>query len=239
MPRRRTAALAGRGPAVSRRRLLLFTKPAQAGRVKTRLIGELTAGQAAELHEAFVLDLLERLEGGDFELTVAWALDDGEAPPAWSPPRWVRQDGPDLGARLHRALAAAAENGAAVAAIGGDHPGLGRAEVEAAFARVEAGADAVLGPAADGGYYLIALAPGAVHPELFAGIAWSTPRVLEETLARCRARGLAVELLAEGEDVDTPADLRRLAARLAADPGGCPRTGALLERWSRRARPVP
>jgi glycosyltransferase A (GT-A) superfamily protein (DUF2064 family) len=110
--------------------------------------------------------------------------------------------------------------------------------VHRAFAAVEAGADAVLGPAEDGGYYLIALRAGAVSPRLFEGIAWSTGRVFAETLARCRELGLAVELLPAATDVDTPEDLRRLAARLAADPAedlGCPRTRELLDSWRRLA----
>jgi len=57
------------------RRLLLFTKPARPGRVKTRLIGDLTAEEAAQLHAAFLADLAERLRGGSFELVVAWALE--------------------------------------------------------------------------------------------------------------------------------------------------------------------
>jgi hypothetical protein len=225
------------------RRLLVFSKPARPGRVKTRLIGErlgeLTAEQAAELHEAFTLDLLDRLAGGRFDLRVAWALEPGEEPPTWSPP-WLRQEGPDLGARMHAALAgAAAEGCAAVAAVGTDHPLLGRAEVEDAFARVEAGAGAVFGPAADGGYYLVALAAGAaLRPETFDGIAWSTPAVLAETLERCRRLGLAVELLAEGRDVDTPDDLAALP-ELVAGAAGAARTAALLARWGRPLRPRP
>lgn len=222
------------------RRLLVFTKPAHPGRVKTRLVGEgtgeLSAAQAAELHEAMTLDLLDRLAGGRFDLRVAWALEPGEEPPGWSPP-WVRQEGPDLGARMHAALSgSAAEGCAAVAAVGTDHPLLGRTEVEEAFARVEAGAGAVFGPAADGGYYLVALAAGAaLRPEIFEGIAWSTPAVLAETHARCRRLGLAVELLPEGRDVDTPEDLAALPGLLAG-AGGAPRTAALLARWGRLPR---
>ena len=69
-----------------------------------------------------------------------------------------------------------------------------------------------------------------------ADIAWSTGRVLAQTLERCGELGLSVELLPEAADVDTPADLARLAAELAADPGdvlGCPRTRALLAAWGR------
>lgn len=217
------------------RQLLLFTKPAEPGRVKTRLIGDLTSSEAAQLHEAFLLDMVERLEGGEFELRIAWALDGEQEPPPWSP-AWVRQEGSDLGSRLYSALAGAAANGAAVAAIGSDHPGLAKESVEAAFGRIEAGADAVLGPAEDGGYYLIALAPDQVHRRLFEDIPWSTDRVLEETEARCRELGLRVERLATGADVDTPEDLRRLASQLERGGEGAPRTRSLLARWGRLSR---
>lgn len=209
------------------RRLLLFTKPAREGRVKTRLIGDLTAGEAAALHAAFLEDLLDRLREGSFDLRLAWALDSGEPVPA-GPFPGVRQEGEDLGARLFQALSAAAEEAPAVAAIGSDHPALPLSVVHDAFERLEAGADAVLGPAEDGGYYLIALRAAAVVPRLFEGIAWSTGQVFSETLVRCRELGLRVELLPRASDVDTPDDLRRLALRMAGDDLGCPRTRALL-----------
>ena len=141
----------------------------------------------------------------------------------------VRQEGSDLGERLYRALHDAAAAGAgAVAALGSDHPTLPLETVHRAFETIESGADVVLGPAEDGGYYLIALRAGAVTPRLFAEIAWSTDQVLAATLDRCRELGLTVELLPAASDVDTPEDLRRLAARMAEDDFGCPRTRALL-----------
>jgi len=217
---------------VSARRLLLFTKPAREGRVKTRLIGDLTPTQAAALHTAFLDDLLDRLRAGvregDFELRLAWALDAEEALPA-GPLPGVRQEGSDLGERLYRTLSGAVAEASAVMALGSDHPTLPLELVHRAFERIEAGADVVLGPAEDGGYYLIALHPRAVASRLFEGIAWSTDQVLAATLDRCRELGLAVELLPEASDVDTPEDLRRLAARMARDGDlGCPRTHALL-----------
>jgi uncharacterized protein len=219
-------------PAASRRRLLLFTKPARPGRVKTRLIGELTSEQAARLHQAFLDDVLEPLRGGAFELRIAWALDPGEAVPE-GPVPGLRQEGEGLGERLFRALAGAAAEAGAVAALGSDHPTLPPEVVHRAFEAVEAGADVAVGPAEDGGYYLIALGPRAVSPRLFEGIAWSTGDVLAATLDRCRELGLKVERLPEASDVDTPDDLRRLAAQLAADPRSCPRTRALLAEWGR------
>jgi rSAM/selenodomain-associated transferase 1 len=208
------------------RRLLLFTKPARVGRVKTRLIGDLTAADAARLHAAFRDDLLARLQGGDFELRIAWALDPEEEVPA-GPVPGVRQQGSDLGERLYRALSEAAASGA-VTAVGSDHPTIPLELVHRAFASVEAGTDVVLGPAEDGGYYLIALRSGAISPRLFADITWSTEQVLPATLERCRELGLTVELLPTASDVDTPDDLRRLAVRMAGSDLGCPRTRDLL-----------
>jgi uncharacterized protein len=214
------------------RRLLLFTKPAREGRVKTRLIGDLTPAQATALHAAFLDDLLDRLREGlreeDIDLRLAWALHPDEPVPA-GPLPGVRQEGSDLGERLYRALAGAAQEAGAVMALGSDHPTLPLDLVRRAFAAVERGADVALGPAEDGGYYLIALRAGAVAPRLFEEIAWSTPQVLAATLDRCRELGLAVELLPEASDVDTPEDLRRLAARMAGEGDlGCPRTWSLL-----------
>jgi rSAM/selenodomain-associated transferase 1 len=218
---------------VPNRRLLLFTKPAREGRVKTRLIGDLTAAEAAELHAAFLDDLLERLREGDFELRLAWALDAGEELPAGPVPGF-RQQGDDLGERLYRALVEAADESLSVMALGSDHPTLPLELVEEAFERLERGAEVVLGPADDGGYYLIALRSCAVVPRLFQNVAWSTDQVLSTTLERCRELDLAVELLPVASDVDTPEDLRRLASRMAAADLGCPRTRELLRLWGDR-----
>ena len=220
------------------RRLLLFTKPARQGRVKTRLIGDLTPAQAAELHAAFLADLLPRLAGGCFELDLAWAIEPEEQlpEPFWPGVGSLRQEGAGLGDRLYGALAAAARQSRVVAALGSDHPTVDVELVESAFAAVEDGADVALGPAEDGGYYLIALAAGAVRRRLFEDVPWSTSGVLTATLERCGQLGLAVELLPVAEDVDTPADLARLALRLApAGPAAasCPRTRELLDRWQR------
>jgi len=210
---------------------VLFSKPVRPGRVKTRLIGELTAGEAAELHAAFLGDVLDVLRRGRFRLQVAWALDAGEEPPATAGVDSFRQRGADLGARLFHGLGRAARSAELVAAVGSDHPELTAATVEEAFRRLEAGADAVLGPADDGGYYLIGLRRTAIRRELFDGVPWSTGEVLEQTLERCRRLGLRTEILATGRDVDVADDLRRLARRLAAGGGGCPRTRALLAAW--------
>jgi len=227
-------------------RAILFTKPATPGRVKTRLAATVGAERAAEMHRAFVGDVAERLRDQEsFRLDLAWALDDVSAPPDWPETRglhWRRQEGADLGSRLFHALSDAARSGHSVAAVGSDHPEIGAETVAEAFQHIRPGdarsaggtepaVDMVLGPAADGGYYLIALHPGAVHPRLFEDIDWSTPRVRAQTLERAAELGLRVLELEVGHDIDREADLRRLAARLQAGELECPRSRRLLVEW--------
>lgn len=213
--------------------LVLFTKPARAGRVKTRLIGELTPEQAAALHRAFVEDVTRRLMHGRFELRIAWAVAEAEPLPP-SPVAGMRQVGSDLGERLFAGLSQVATTHDLVAAIGSDHPEIGLSLVHRAFDKLKQGADVVLGPARDGGYYLIAAASESLRYEIFEDVPWSSSAVLETTLERCLDLGLAVELLPMGDDVDDAADLNRLAGRLRRDEDlECPRTRELLETWGR------
>lgn len=211
---------------------VLFTKPARPGRVKTRLIGALTASQAAKLHQALLDDMLLTLADRSFDLRIAWAVDEGEAAPSGSTPGMV-QKGADLGARLFRALDEVAGDYPYVMALGSDHPQIELDRVEEAFSRLEEGCDVVLGPAADGGYYLIALRREAVRQQLFDGVAWSSPSVLADTLSRCERLGLHVARLPEGYDVDSPADLERLISFITDKPDACRNTGSLLRHWGR------
>ena len=215
----------------SDRCLVILAKPAQPGRVKTRLLGALTAERAAALHTVFLQDLLERMATADFETRLAWAVGPGEALPC-SPVESFRQTGEGLGERLFAALGQTLARFDLAAAIGSDHPDLPLAVVEEAFERLAAGCDVVVGPAVDGGYYLIGVTRQSMHRDLFEGIDWSTDRVLRQTVARCRRLGLEVEELPPLGDVDTPDDLRRLADRLTlgSDPPS-PRTRSLLAEW--------
>ena len=220
--------------------LILFTKPARPGRVKTRLIGTLSAGQTAQLHAAFVGDLVERLRPGSFEMRLAWALDDGESePPLAQPPlcglplagltHW-RQEGETLGERLYTALARAARSFPRVAVVGSDHPTLSLARVEEALQALES-SEVVLGPAVDGGYYLVGTQRRALSPRLFEAVPWSTGEVLATTLERCQQLAVRAHLLPMGRDVDTPADLEPLVDALRAGEVSSPRTAELLDRW--------
>ena len=217
--------------------LLLFSKPATPGRVKTRLAPALGAERAAELHAAFVHDVVASLMLGDFGLRVLWALD-GDSPPTVLLPvearglDWRRQQGDSLGDRLFQALRDAAEDAPFVGAVGSDHPEIGRTQVEGAFRRLEDGADVVLGPVPDGGYYLIALRRNAIHRRLFDDVPWSTDAVFDVTVDRCRELGLELATLPAGHDIDVPSDLEALERRLSRSDG-CPATRQLLARWGR------
>ena len=117
------------------------------------------------------------------------------------------QEGQDLGARLSRAFQHASRQGGPMCVVGTDIPDLDGELVESAFRRLEAedGPQVVLGPATDGGYYLLALR--SPEPRLFQGIRWSTSRVREQTMDRARELELSVEELPVLADVDRVDDL--------------------------------
>jgi rSAM/selenodomain-associated transferase 1 len=119
--------------------------------------------------------------------------------------RFELQQGEDLGGRLANAIDCAVQQGSPkVAIIGTDCPALDLATVQMSFAHLDE-RDLVLGPAADGGYYLIALRKPAV--QLFQNISWGGPTVLHETLRRAQELHLTIELLPSLPDIDRPEDL--------------------------------
>jgi len=122
----------------------------------------------------------------------------------------------DLGERMRAAMAHLLERGArTVALVGSDLPHITAAPVMAAFDALDDDPDAlVLGPATDGGYYLVA---ATRVPDIFSGIEWGSPHVLEQTRHAAVTHGFRVRLLPEMSDVDTVGDLRRVSA-LAEPP---------------------
>jgi len=124
--------------------------------------------------------------------------------------RLVAQPRGGFGARLERALVAGLTRGRRVVLVGADSPTLPPAIVRRAFARL-ARADVVLGPATDGGYYLIG-ARAALPEPLFREMPWGTARVAEEALRRAAVAGLRVAVLPAWYDVDDAAGLCRLLA---------------------------
>ena len=124
--------------------------------------------------------------------------------------RCFAQPDADFGARLAHAFKTALADGAQhPVLIGTDSPTLPSHLLSVAHGAL-ATHDVVLGPADDGGYYLLGM--NATHPALFEGIAWSTDRALTQTLERARSAGLSVFLLPAWYDIDTGRDLERLAS---------------------------
>ncbi len=192
-------------------RLLILTRLPVAGQVKTRLIPVLGAEGAAALHQRLAERTLATCRalarnrriiievwytGGNARAARAW-LGKGIA--------YRRQPAGDLGRRMALAFAMSfADNARRVVLVGTDCPGLSAELLAQAFVDL-AMVDVVLGPAADGGYYLIGLAKEL--PQLFMDIDWGTDLVLEQTSDAIARHGLSYQLLPCLADVDRPADL--------------------------------
>ncbi|MGH7895147.1 MAG: TIGR04282 family arsenosugar biosynthesis glycosyltransferase [Candidatus Binatia bacterium] len=220
----RPPMLRGRPPTI-----VVLAKYPTPGRVKTRLAAVVGRVAACQVYRAFILDLARRLEGRRFR--VWWAFAPAAAPftSLVRTRRRFPQRGADLGARIHHALVRVARRApAGVLAIGADTPHVSLRELGRAARALAGGTDVVLGPARDGGYYLV----GVRRPlrALFAAIPWSTPRVLDETRRRCRALGLSVVELAPSFDVDDAGDLQALARLVARRPAEFPATRGVLRR---------
>ena len=192
------------------RRLLIFLKYPTPGEVKTRLAATLGNESAAEIYRACTEMTLERLNGFRQD---AWLYVD---PPAalertrgWVGEGWLLrpQHGATLGERLAKATGDAFASGAQhVVAIGTDSPWLTVQDMQDAYAALEQH-DLGLGPAEDGGYYLIGLARPV--PELFDRINWGTSSVYAETVAKAHTLGLRLRCLRLGYDIDRLEDLHR------------------------------
>ncbi len=188
---------------------------------KTRLMAGLTGGDLSSLRHALFMDTL------DVVRSVAGADHLVACDPAEASERLreavtesidvIPQRGADLGERMRHVFEDVFRLGAeSVVAIGSDLPDLPARLLEDSLAALGARDDRiVLGPATDGGYYLIGM--NRPHPEAFAAIDWSTAGVLEQTLAVLTAHHVPVTLLRRWSDIDTADDLRRV---LGGERGG-------------------
>ena len=194
-------------------RLIIFAKAPRAGFVKTRLIPALGAEGAAALARHMLGHTLDQALAAGVQ-TVELCMSPGPSDPAWQgvvlPTAVARSDqgDGDLGARMNRAMkrSLALRQGPALV-IGTDCPALTAAKLREAAHQLEQH-DAVLIPAADGGYVLIGLQ--AACPALFTGMAWSTTGVAAETLSRMASLGLRVWQGPTLHDIDLPTDLEHL-----------------------------
>ena len=193
-------------------RVAVFAKAPVAGEVKTRLLPVLGAEEAARLHSQLVRRALATAVASQVGPVELWCAPDDAHPffAACAEEFGVRlfvQDGADLGERMRHAFDAAFASGSALVIIGSDCPALEREHLVAAATALQSH-DAVLVPAEDGGYVLIALAQPV--PGLFDGIAWGTAEVLDATRSRLAAAGVRHVEQAPLWDVDRAEDYSRL-----------------------------
>lgn len=207
--------------------ICVFAKPAEAGKVKTRLIPVAGSDGAAALANAFLQDTWATVCRLPWAKAVIASTDTSISSLVSSDSEiWLQGEG-DLGARLERILKRGLETSAFAIAIGADTPGLPSSFLEQArFALRHA--DAVIGPSEDGGFYLLALR--RCPTGLLAGIPWSQTNTFAQTLAKLKAAGLDVRLLDPWFDVDWPEDLERLKALAASGRIHVPKTRQTLER---------
>ncbi len=202
--------------------LLIFLRYPEAGRVKTRLIPRLGQDGAAELYRRMAEHVLRQARlVGRARLGCAAFVDPPERleearrwiGPEWAERRWpvLSQEGGDLGRRLAAAFDWAFASGPRRAvAIGTDCLDATTQVLNGAFDALSS-ADAVLGPALDGGYYLLGLSRRI--PEAFQGIEWSTTGVFDATKRRLAVAGASIRELEVLRDLDTPEDLDALLGR--------------------------
>ncbi|MEB3264230.1 MAG: TIGR04282 family arsenosugar biosynthesis glycosyltransferase [Synechococcus sp.] len=209
-------------PGRQQRQLVVLARWPAPGRCKGRLAAGIGAGPAARVQARLTGHTLAAVRAArrrlPFELVLAVSPLGPRAAGRWARhlglPRVVPQGTGGLGIRMQRQQERARREGARqVVLVGSDLPQLAAGDVLAAFAALEQ-RPLVLGPAADGGYWLVGLrlepgpGPGMGPAPLFSGIAWGTDQVLEQTCAAAGRWGLPLALLAERADLDRPADLR-------------------------------
>lgn len=179
----------------TRTRVIVFGRTPRAGAVKTRLIPLLGAHGAARLHARLLRRTLRAARAARLGVVELWTSE-------------REQRGADLGARMLHAFTHSLRRAERVILIGSDCPALRARDLRQAARWLAGGAEAVLAPAEDGGYALIALR--RVSPRLFHGVEWGGAQVMAQTRVRLAGLGWRWRELPEVWDVDRPEDVARL-----------------------------
>jgi rSAM/selenodomain-associated transferase 1 len=213
--------------------LLVVAKQPAPGQTKTRLCPPLNSTQAAELYECFLYDTLKIMRSvPEVIQKIVYLPREAQDYFRHLAPDMglIQQRGESLGERLDNLLQDVLQQGADKAVvINSDSPTLPPEYLIQAFEQLSA-ADVVLGPAQDGGYYLIGMKEP--HPGLLRNVQMSTQNVLQDTLDLARRTGVSTSLLPEWYDVDTIDDLHRLKNDINGQKNTtCPHTSSWLQRY--------
>jgi uncharacterized protein len=195
-------------------RLLVFARLPELGKVKTRLAASIGDERTLAVYRKMVHDLLQSIGSStpETEIEVVWAptaAANGQSlRHAFGNHSLAMQTGSNLGDRLAMAFSERFffHRTQKIMAIGVDDPTLSRQTIDHAFALLDS-CEWVVGPARDGGYYLIGCRAPAYDVEIFQGIDWGTPSVLEATLQKIRSWNTCVAMLPLRSDIDTVEDL--------------------------------
>lgn len=210
--------------------ILVFVKDPQAGQVKTRLAASIGDIAAASLYRAFVADVMETVTMcASYDCWICFSPPESEAAiRAWlgDDHRFIPQAGADLGLRMTRAFEQTFSQGYdRLILIGTDIPQIQPNTLNAAFSALTE-TEAVIGPATDGGYYLIGFRKTSFTPDVFRNIAWGSDTVKDDTLGCLSAIGCGCFLLPSLRDIDDVEDLKAL--RLPSETA--PHTTAAVSR---------
>ena len=209
--------------------VLVFGKVPVPGKVKTRLTEVLTPDDTARLYEAFLQDTLDALAGLDADVRLLLApSDESLSHDLMRRPQSVgAQRGDGLGQRMLNAFVEAFAGGFERAVIvGSDHPTLPASFVDLALQALEEPYSITIGPATDGGYYLIGM--NELYPGLFQDMTYSQSDVFDRTLDRAAETEAGLTILPEWYDVDTPEALVRLVDELQRDESVAPASRSVL-----------
>ena len=209
------------------RALIVFARSPVAGKVKSRLTQLLSSEEAADLYRAFLMDSL--LQYASLEVDVRlYMADAGDPGVHLYGAQLKKQCGDGLGERMEHAFRETAVEGyEQMVIIGTDHPTLPTEFIMDAYEALSDVPAVCIGPATDGGYYLLGMSP--LICGLFDGIVYSKPNVLSLTLVRARESGASVTQLPVWYDVDTPEDLRRLVSEKTVLPPATMKMMRMLE----------
>jgi rSAM/selenodomain-associated transferase 1 len=190
--------------------VLVFTRTPVPGRVKTRLIPAIGAERAVNLHRAMLWRTVSTAVESGVGPVELWCTPDTDHPCLADLRRQFGvglylQSGEDLGERMHRALQSRLDSHGGALLVGTDCPFLEADDLLTAAGVLRDGADAVIGPAEDGGYYLIGVRRSVAA--IYAGVPWGSERVLARSRENLRDLGWSWHELVARPDVDRPEDL--------------------------------
>jgi rSAM/selenodomain-associated transferase 1 len=196
--------------------ILLFVKYPEKGKVKLRLSVDINEDIVQELYRCFVQDTLTTVRKIDSQLFICFFPVEAQKKfQKWlgSTLLFLPQNGANLGERMKNSFTAVFTKGFRRAIlIGSDSPDLPNRYIEQAFTILQT-RDIVLGPTADGGYYLIGFNTNTFTPNVFEDIPWSNQTVFQETMMKIKQAHRSLGLLPIWSDIDTIADLKHLIQR--------------------------